>query len=251
VRNERLLDRQIELLKYLTSTDLIFGDRVVEVLQDPSLAGISIPHLRLEAEMSFEKRIGKIGKALPQTLLCLGDQRRQLVREFVDACRPTTYRRYDEALCFFEFLESRWKLVRPNPPFTKDVARLEIALARIRTFRKMANSDPALSTNGSRPLVRLSPSAEILLLEYEVRSVFESDGHTEPLKRPNWVIAAQMNGRRSPSVIGITMPVKNTLDRMREWAALEDVLAEVIGDRPAIEEALRTLLNVGIVETQQ
>jgi hypothetical protein len=165
MRNPRLLDRQIDLLRALTNPELIFGgEKLTDVAQDPSLRGISIPHLRLEAEMSFEKRIGKIGKALHQTFRCLGEQGPGLFRLFVATCPPTTYRRYDEALCFHDFLRNHWKSVPPTPAFIVDVVTFEMALARIKVFRGAENGESSIPAEleQRKPLIRLSRCAELV-----------------------------------------------------------------------------------------
>src|SRR6185295_13708890 len=110
----KLLDRQIELLRYLTGAELIFGaGSLADVAQDSSLRGMKISLLRLEAEMSFTKRISKIREALPQTFAHLGSQRERILRGFVAAYPPQTFRRYDEARCFYDFLQRQWETAPP------------------------------------------------------------------------------------------------------------------------------------------
>ena len=68
---ERLLDRQTELLKYLTS-----GAAIFETETDTSTRGANFGMdsrlLHLEARFSHEKRMAKIGWALSRTLDLLG-----------------------------------------------------------------------------------------------------------------------------------------------------------------------------------
>jgi hypothetical protein len=76
---ERLLDRQISLLDYLTSGAAIFGDK-----RRAALVGL----LRLEARFSYEKRMEKIVAVFPNTFELLGADQAAIVREFVRTCPP-------------------------------------------------------------------------------------------------------------------------------------------------------------------
>jgi len=249
------LDRQIDLLRALTNPELIFGgEKLADVAQDPSLRGISIPHLRLEAEMSFEKRIGKIGKALHQTFHCLGEQGPGLFRLFVATCPPTTYRRYDEALCFHDFLRNHWKSVPPTPAFIVDVVTFEMALARIKVFRKAENGEASIPAEleQRKPLIRLSRCAELVPLDYDLRCLFENHpAKGFPVKRPHCLLIAQLNRRRRPSVMELPDAMRIILKRAANWTALEDVLATIGPDRSPLKATLQTYLQSGILEVAQ
>src|SRR5262245_30020257 len=98
MRNLSLLDRQTELLRHLTDAEILFGsDRPSGLAREPSLYGLSLPHLRLEAELSFRKRMANIGKVFRRTYLYLGDQQAKLFYEFARACPPGSGRRIEEA----------------------------------------------------------------------------------------------------------------------------------------------------------
>src|SRR2546422_154417 len=62
----RLLDRQVSLLEYLTSGQAIFGDRAEPTLDQP-LQEIDRGLLHLEARFSHEKRMEKIVAVFPKT----------------------------------------------------------------------------------------------------------------------------------------------------------------------------------------
>jgi len=254
VRNPRLLDRQVELLRHLTGVDLIFGEEKWAVLaDDPSLRGISIPHLRLEAEMSHNKRMGKLENALQRTFACLAERRDRVFREFAAACPPESYRRYDEALCFCTFLENYWKSEPPSPPFILDLARLELALARISAFRKADRDGSSIppQLNDRRPLVRLLPSVEILKMNYDLRCLFEAGRTGEPSERAHYILVAQMKRGVGPRITEISAPLADVLERIRQWAALEEVLEDIGPDQPDARESLRKFLNAGVVEVVQ
>ena len=84
---KRLLDLQVELLDYLTSSAAIFGDEPQAAL-DPALDGIDRGLLRLEARLSYGKRIDKIITVFPRTFEILGSETVSIVRAFVDTCPP-------------------------------------------------------------------------------------------------------------------------------------------------------------------
>ena len=83
--SKRLLQRQVSLLRYLTSGGAIFGDGGP---LDPDLRGVDGTLLRMEARFSHEKRMEKIAAVFPRTFDLLGSEREALIREFVDACPP-------------------------------------------------------------------------------------------------------------------------------------------------------------------
>src|SRR5262245_47901634 len=66
-----LLQRQIDLLEYLTSADAIFGESA-DAPSVPHLQGFDLAPLRLEARFSHEKRMEKIIAAFPRMFDLLG-----------------------------------------------------------------------------------------------------------------------------------------------------------------------------------
>jgi hypothetical protein len=244
----KLLDRQIELLQHLTCAELLFdGETLPEALRDPTLHGISIPRLRLEAEMSFRKRMGKIAKVLKRTYACLGGQRSRLLRNFAAAWPPQSYRNYDEAARFHEFLQNYWRTVSPDPPFIVDIAKLEMALARMKLFRVAENSapPPILSElSEKRPLVRVAAGVEILPMDYDLRSFFE-DGTAKgaPTKRRHYLIVAP-----GPKVAESPQALASIFERPGTWTALERVLDEIEPDGADVKASLHGFLNAGFLE---
>src|SRR4051794_29296384 len=107
---DRLLDRQISLLEYLTSSNAIFGNRIdsaLDLADDLADWASSRALLDLEARFSYEKRMHKITAVFPRTFELLGEHRAEIVREFVRACPPTDIDRLDNARQFRAFLLAR------------------------------------------------------------------------------------------------------------------------------------------------
>jgi hypothetical protein len=256
-QNRTLLDRQLDLLRHLTSADLIFGaPDVAQLSRDPSIRGMNLSLLRLEAEMSFGKRIGKISQVLPVTFAHLGEGRDALLQEFAAAHPPKTFRRYDDARAFYDFLRHRWDSQPPEPPFIADVARLEIAEARIRGFR---DSDGAAGPTVPpeleplKPLIRLLPSAELLRLDFDLRALFEGEGPvaSPPVRRESFVLLAQTRRAMSPRIIEVTAAMHERLAAMRDWIQLERLLLEVPESQTKMREALQRFIASGVLQIAQ
>src|SRR5829696_2759845 len=145
--SNRLFDRQASLLEYLSSTAAIFGDQARGPL-DPALQGIDPAVLRLQARFACNKRIEKIIAVFPRTLEMLGTDQRLILREFVEASRPTTKSPLANAREFHEFLSARWRgEPSTKPAYLPDVAECELAMAKARNVEdrerpsKKAKSD--------------------------------------------------------------------------------------------------------------
>lgn len=246
MQESKLLDRQTELLRHLTGAELLFGgDGSPGALQESGRHGIGSPGLRLEAEMSFRKRMGKIEKILLLTCQHLGRQRPQLFRRFAVACPPRSYRHYDEALCFYEFLLDHWQTVSPDPPFIVDIARLEMALARTRLFRAGQNMRPAVSTGPLRktPLLRLADGVEVLPMDYDLRPLFEdSVAARVSVQRKHHLLVAP-----GLKVVEIPNTAAGVFKQLEAWTALDCVLKALAPDGAA-EASLRPFLEAGFLE---
>jgi hypothetical protein len=178
VSNRTLLEQQNELLRFLTSPEVIFGlADFQEAADDPFLGRIVIPHLRLEAEMSFQKRLDGIKRILRYTTALLFKEVDVLAQEFVTACPPKTSLAYDNALSFFHFLLEHWRSNPPSPECLPEVAKIEIALARARAFRRTSIDvplRPALAPTGHTQY-RIAPQVEFLNLEFDLRALFSTE----------------------------------------------------------------------------
>jgi hypothetical protein len=119
--SSRLLDRQVNLLEYLTSSGAVFGDNA-DASCNPALQGIDRGLLRLEACFSHEKRMEKIIAVFSRTFQLLGADHAVIVREFVDVCPPVDISRLENARQFYNFLCTRWRHEPPQPPYLGDVA---------------------------------------------------------------------------------------------------------------------------------
>jgi hypothetical protein len=244
MQNRTLLDRQVELLRCLTGAELLFAANEVccAAARKSAPDGISVAHLRLEAEISFQKRMTRIANVLKRTCFYLGGQLPQLRRDFAAAHPPGSYRSYDEASRFYQFLLSCWQSLPPTPPFIVDVARLEMASARAKLFRAAENlAAPAIALKSvqQRPLVRLAPGVEVLLMDYDLRPIFEqSSGWRTPVRRRHFLMIAP-----GPKIVEMAAAVASPLQQMETWTGLERARNELNAADVQVDASLHAWLK--------
>src|SRR5690348_18033625 len=128
---ERLIDRQLELLDYLTSDAAIFG-AADDAGMRGALKGVDPRLLKLEARFSHEKRMEKIAAVFPRTFRMLGDELDSIVHRFVTEAPPREISRLANACQFYDVLCAVWRRRRPKPPYLPDIAAVELAFAQAR-----------------------------------------------------------------------------------------------------------------------
>ena len=164
---KRLLDRQVSLLKYLTSGAAILGD--ADAARDHSLRGLDSRLLHLEARFSHSKRMDKIIAVLPRTSEILGDGRVVAMQEFAKTCPPTDISRLVNASQFCDFLSAR-RRAGLEPPYLADVAACELVFARVRAHHELRAENVAIRRSGN--LIRRDPAIVLLRCEYDVPTDF-------------------------------------------------------------------------------
>ncbi len=246
--NAKLLDRQIEIMRALTNADLIYGTpKITALAENPGLWGMSLPHLRLEAELSMDKRIGKIRRTLPLTFTYMRQEQARIIRRFVRSCPPRSYRRYDDSRDFYDFLLQQWQHSTPNPPYLGDIATVEIALARVKASFDDEGGN-AVSVDEPRKIgkgmIRLAPGASLLALNYNLKMLFEAkDGSERPLpqKRDTRLIVAPV-GDGNPCIVEISPVLFSIISDDVQFRALRG--GHGLGEHAAV---LDKLLEAGIV----
>jgi hypothetical protein len=217
----RLLDRQVELVRYLTGTSAIFGtaDPIA-----PSLAGIDRRMLDLEARFSFEKRMGKINAVFPRTFALIGPRRDPLIREFIEAQPPVDIDRLVNANQFLEFLQVRWRREKPVPPYLPDVAACEFAFANARIGREEPHRDAASAQSTSQ--IRRSPAAGLVRCAYDIRPLFEKANDVDLLvaRETDLVVVAQPSAD-SPKIFEVIPEIFELLGVLDEWTDLAELTA--------------------------
>lgn len=220
-----LIDTQTALLRHLTSPVFIFGTReLASAGNDPALRGMDVTRLRLEAEFSSSKRMTRIRRTFERTATLMGPGFSALLRDFAAACPPTTYERYPDAERFHEHFLQHCAQEPPTPAWAADVAAIELALACARTFRTTAMETASLA---ARPQpsphlwYRAHPCLRLLRCRYDVRSLFESGRHREPVtQRPMGLAVLAVRGRRQPVVAELEPEPFELLERSTAWSRL-------------------------------
>ena len=225
MHNRRLIDRQIGLLRHLTGKAFMFGtsDLAVAAL-DPDLQGMDIARLRLEAEFSFAKRTGRIRETFARTASLYGSRFTGMLREFAAACPPRTYERYPDARDFFDWLEARCADDPSVPAWTLDVAKIEIALARARTFRPSEAEEDMLARRPNEgPYVgyRTHPCVALVRCRYDVGPLFVPGQSGGDIVRRDLTLAMLASrNRRHPEIMEILPEAFALLERSSAWSRL-------------------------------
>jgi hypothetical protein len=233
-----LLQRQAELIEYLTSAAAVFGD---DSRPDKGPDGFDLRLLRLEARFSYEKRVEKIRAVCAKTFEILGPESQELMRAFVEACPPTAIGRLDNARQFQGFLADRWRREMLDPPYLPDVAGLEIACAAAAVAAGAVEAPPAGSPKGG---VRRAPGVVLLRCVYDVRPIFEQGwGGTVPTQRDTFLAVVVPPAADAPQVFELLPPVFELV------SALDDVTDPTLFGAPAVMRPLvRELAQLGLVE---
>jgi hypothetical protein len=171
---DRLLDRQVSLLDYLSSAAALFGDQANTPV-GPGLYGIDRGLLRLEARFACNRRIEKIIAVFPRTLDILGTDQRIILREFVEISPPTSSSTLANAHRFYEFLSARWRREPPKPAYLPDVVACELAMVEARDNvvedrEKLANKG---ESDGRERDIRRRRGVVALRCAHDIRSIFE------------------------------------------------------------------------------
>ena len=242
----RLLDRQVSLLQYLTSSAAIFGDERDAPL-DPSLHGIDHNMLRLEARFSYEKRMEKIVAAFPKTFGLLGSEQVQIVRDFVETCPPEDITRLVNARQFHEFLSARWQRERPAPPYLRDVAACELACAEVRIEESGSEETNGQKKSVRRNRMRRRPGVVLLRCAYDIRPIFEgSAGKSVPTKRDTPIVVAMPPGADQPRVFELLPVVFDLLAVLDDWTDPAELSAA-----PELKEIIDELVENRLIEVRR
>jgi hypothetical protein len=250
IMSARLLQRQINLLEYLTSAGAIFGDGI-DAPPAPSLQGFDPAPLRLEACFSHEKRMEKIIAAFPRTFELLGDDQATVVRNFVAACPSVDIRRIENARQFYDFVCARWEAAPPQPPYLRDVATCELAIASLRTRGKGQPSQPVAVGRALR--FRRNRDAVFLPCTYDIRSVFEggaSEAHVSeasasegPEHRDVMLAILIPPGAEQPAIFEVPAPVYALLVELDTWTD-----RATLGPMEGLDELISDLADHGLLE---
>jgi len=242
----RLLDRQVRLLDYLTSSDAIFGDEE-DAAPDSALKGMDPRLLRLEARFSYEKRMEKIIAVFPKTCRLLGAERAAMVRAFVKAYPPTDITRIKNARQFYDFLRSWWQRQPPDLPYLEDVAACELAIARAHVSFEAPHDKPLNGTEPPRDGIRRHPDVVLLRCAYNIRPVVEGDDVEDiaVTKRDTPLAIAIPPAEQHPKVFELSPPVFDVLAALDDWTNRSE-----LGATSEVDEFISELAQYGLIEAR-
>ncbi len=243
---KRLLERQVSLLEYLTSSAAIFGAGARASVPRP-LHGIDPRLLRLEAQFSYDKRMAKIVGIFPHTFAMLGDDRDMILQDFVEACPPIDIGRIVNARQFYDFLFARWRREPPEPPCLPDVATCELARGSVRIALEEQDGEAgSLAAPVPAGSLRRHPNVVLLRCAYDVRPIFEQgpDG-VEPEERDTPLAVAMPCGAEVPQISELVPAVFDLLASLDDWTE-----ASAFGDTPEAEELIADLVDHGLIEVR-
>jgi hypothetical protein len=234
--SNRLLQRQIRLLEYLTSVDAIFEDRGIPPAAN-GLEGLDPGRLGLEARFSFEKRLEKISAVFPRTFAICSSDWTPILQEFAEACPPSDIGRFENAQQFFAFL-SKHRAANLEPPWLLDVAACELECARVKRHGDIPGSTP---DHAPTPAIRRAPGVAILRCAYNVRAIFEKATGGAAIRRETRLAILVPPETERPAIFEVGRVVFDLLSACEAWTDL----AIASGHQSLIEDlAKRGLLEL-------
>jgi hypothetical protein len=236
----RLLDRQVRLLEFLTSGAAIFDDLDGAPL-DRGLGEIDCRLLRLEARFSFQKRMEKIEAVLPRTFELIEGQADALMRAFVSSHPPRDIGRLENARQFYDFVCGDRECLAILPSHLRDVAACELALAQVRAHVPTYRAERL--ENARQNAIRRAPRAILLRCIYDVRPIFEGESRTDPARRGTLIGVAVPAGADEPRIFELLPPVFDLLSVMDEWTDPSALVAT-----PRMNELVQDLSASGLIE---
>jgi uncharacterized protein (UPF0276 family) len=247
--SRRLLDRQVDLLDYLTSAEAIFGDS--RAPPPASLHGIDPALLQIEAHFSHEKRMEKIAGVFPRTLELLAGEQAEILCAFAAACPPTSIGRLETAQQFCEFL-CECRQGGPGSAYLRDVAACELALATARARGEEGWADDAagppgaVGKSGSSNIIRRGQNAVLLRCEHDVRPIFENDSDPiKPVRRDTPLVIARPPGETDPLIFEVPAPIFDLLAALDEWTE-----KACFGVTPEAQALIADLAERGILDVR-
>src|SRR5262249_43411199 len=147
----------------------------------------------------------KIVSAFPCTFEIMGgEDRADIVHDFVEACPSVDIRRIENARQFYDFACARWQKKPPQPSYLRDVAACELAMADLRNKGK-GQSQPVAAGRAVR--FRRNREAVFLPCAYDVRPIFEGSV-SETVERRDLMLAILIPLRSNePAIFEVPAPV--------------------------------------------
>jgi hypothetical protein len=188
----------------------------------------------------------KINAVFPNTFRLLGPDRATVVREFVGAFPPADIARIENARQFYDFLCAHWRNAPLQPPYLRDVAACEFALARVRSGIIGAHTEAESGKPPRLGAIRRQPDIVLLRCAYSIRPIFEDDAdEAVPVKRDTPLAIAIPPGGEHPRILEMPPPVFDALGALNEWTDRSE-----LGAAFELDEFIGELAHHGLIEVR-
>jgi hypothetical protein len=164
-----------------------------------------------------------------------------VVRDFVAACPSVDIRRIANARQFYDFVCARWEATPPQPPYLRDVASCELALARLRINGKAQLPQPVVA--GSPMRFRRNRDAVFLPCAYDIRPIFEGDASESPERRDVMLAILIPPRSEQPAIFEVPAPVYALLVELDTWTD-----RATLGPMEGLDELMTDLAEQGLLE---
>jgi hypothetical protein len=242
---DRLLDRQVTLIDYLTSAPVLFGDDN-DVPAKPALNGIDLGLLRLEARFCCNRRLKKIVAAFPRTFQILGADQSFMLRAFAETNRQTDVSGLANARQFYEFALAYWQHEAPGEPYLIDVAACEFSMIKVRMDEGLDKSPKADQREGPKATVRRSRAVVPLRCTHDIRPIFEpGSGEVVPPRRQTLLIVALPTGACKAVILEVAPVVFELLFLLDAW-----VDPTTLGDIDDVDNLIRRMAAEELIEVR-
>ena len=244
---EPLFERQKAIIEFLADPAAFLCPRS-EDNANRLLADLNADRLRLVGTLCLAKRLRKITAILPKTMWCLREREPNFFQDFASKYPPVSAQRYYNARQFYEYLCHAWRRKGARPPFIKDLARCELAVAYVRGRSPESKLAPTgFSQHGLYACaIRRSPDIKLLQCRYDVRTLLDPLGAAVSVKKRLVCLLFLPAGSRSGvRVFEITPQLYRFLASLKHWCCINDFNV----DRET-ETAIGEFVENGIVEVR-
>jgi len=236
-----LLEHQEALVAYLSdpSAFLRYGDEKQWITD----LGLDPQRLKFVGELVFRKRVRKIRSVLPRTLDALGERSRDLLIDFARENPAPSLLSFESALQFVRYLQC---ISLGHIAYIPDVAAVELALYRTNNPHNVR--DVTISSlyglSKTEPDLRISPSAELVFCEHDIRCIFDGS-KSVPIQRRVILIVYRDQRAATPRVLEVSQHIADVLISNKQ------VLEQNLGSATAYvldEETASLLIELQIIE---
>jgi hypothetical protein len=225
--SNRFFDRQADLVEYLTSPAVVFGEEA-NVPSDPVLQGIDRGLLCLVARSCCSKWIKRVVEAFPRTFEILGADQRLILRAFVLAGRQRDISTLASARQFYEFSLAYWRHDPPKVPYLPDVAACEFAMVKVSQMAEDSETSLNLTygfrlkvsqSDAPKSALRRSRTAVPLRCIHDIRSIFEvGPAKAVAPKRDTLLVVTLPAGSYNARMLEVVPVVFDLLVGLDDWA---------------------------------